>query len=203
MMGKVLACSPSWNVFGFLLKMPLRPFFDGDAGGLGEGKGTSVGSWKLERFGCWWKTVERTVLEENLSSMGVLGSCAGVSGRLSALLILDHMLLVEVAWCIRMCVASLVEGGRGGVGEDYSEGSERDDINVENNWALRVYVRFRALSVQSRSTRDRVACPHRLVARVPTSRLSRRFVRGYSSLHAMLECSSSSSNGQFGKPLSQ
>ncbi len=161
-MGKVLACSPSWNVFTFLLKIPLRPFFDGDAGGEGEGKGTSVCSWKLERFGCWSKTVERTVLEENRSSMGVLGSCAGVSGRLSALLILDHMLVVMV-WLREMCVAS--ERGRvgGRVGEDYSEGSERDDSNVENNRGIGVYVRFRALASQARSARDRVSGSHRLV----------------------------------------
>ena len=132
-MGRVLACSPSWNVFAFRLKMPLRPFFDGDAGGLGVGKGTSPGSWKLERFGWRSKTVERTVLEENRSSSGVLGSCAGVSGRLSALLILDHMLVVvDGGVSPRLCG---VRGRRRGIG-DYSEGSEADDINVENNRGL-------------------------------------------------------------------
>ena len=38
------------------------------------------------------------MVEGNLSSRGVLSSCAGVSGRLSALLILDHMLVVDVEW---------------------------------------------------------------------------------------------------------
>ena len=93
-MGSVCACSPSWNAFVFLLKRPFRPCLEGDAGGLGEGKGTSLGSWKFERLGCRSKTAVRTLFEGCLSSTGLSKSCAGVSGRLRALLILDHMLVV-------------------------------------------------------------------------------------------------------------
>lgn len=71
------------------MKIPRRPFLEGDAGGLGVGKGTSEGSWKLERLGCWLNTVERTDGGLRPSSRSV--SSTGVSGRFRALLIFDHI----------------------------------------------------------------------------------------------------------------
>ena len=72
----------SWSPFpfGLRLKIPRRPFLEGDAGGLGEGKGTSADSWKLERFGCWSKTAAYRTEECFSSTLKV--SCKGVSGRL-------------------------------------------------------------------------------------------------------------------------
>ena len=72
----------SWSPFplGLRLKIPRRPFLEGDAGGLGEGKGNSADSWKLLRFGCWSKTADKTV--DGFSSTTSKVSCNGVSGRL-------------------------------------------------------------------------------------------------------------------------
>ena len=68
-----------------------RPCIEGDAGGLGEGKGTSGGSWKTERFGCCSYTLASTspVLDDCGSSSP---ACPNAFVRnFSALLTLDHI----------------------------------------------------------------------------------------------------------------
>ena len=79
-MGNCGTWSFSFHVLGVRLKMPRRPFLEGEAGGLGDGKGTSLGSWKLDRFGCWSKTAAYRTEECFSSTLKV--SCKGVSGRL-------------------------------------------------------------------------------------------------------------------------
>lgn len=85
------------------LRRERRPL-DGEGGGLGVGKGTSVpvdDPWNTERLGCCSKTLVMTSGPE-LPTLSSTLSSAGVAGRLSTWRMLDHIVVdfaVDVGAC--------------------------------------------------------------------------------------------------------
>jgi hypothetical protein len=87
--GSPLSCFPLLDI---RLSTPCR-LFDGELGGLGAGKGTSVGlfsvsssSWKTDRLGCFSRTPDMT--------SGLEGSVSSTTERdLRALLSFAHMVV--------------------------------------------------------------------------------------------------------------
>ena len=89
--GSPLSCFPLLDIRR--LRTPCR-LLDGELGGLGAGKGTSVGlfsvssSWNTDRLGCCSRTLDIT--------SGLEGSVSSTAGRdLRALLSFAHMVVVN------------------------------------------------------------------------------------------------------------